>query len=83
MVHPYVPPCEDGNPISIAYCSPPSMLWRVFYHSVPCTLTVVNVDAVNDDVCHILYGDTGAVTNVDVGASSIDCFETVHDEFFL
>ena len=83
MVHPDVPSCEDGNPISITYCSPPSMLWRIFYHSVSWRLTVVHVDAVNDDVCHILYGDTGAVSNVDVGASSIDCLETVHNELFL
>ena len=83
MVHPYMPPCEYRDPISITYCSPPSVLWRVFYHSVSCRFTVVNVDAMNDDVAHILCHDTGTVTNVKVGASSVDCLETIHHQLFL
>ena len=56
MVHPDVPSYEDGIPISITYCSLGNMLWSIFYHIISCRLTVANVDAMNDDVCHMLYG---------------------------
>jgi hypothetical protein len=84
MVNPDVPSCKDGNPISLTNLSIPVMLWRISYHSVSGRPTIVDVDAMNDDVCHILNGDTGAtLTNVNVDATSIDRLETVHDQLFL
>lgn len=41
------------------------------------------VDAMDDDVGDIMYGDAWAISNVDTRASTIDCLEGVHDEFFL
>ena len=83
MVHPNVASSKDGDPISIADSSPPVMRGRIPHHSISCRLTIVNMNAVDDDVTHILNGDTWPIFNMDIHTPSVDCLETVHHQLFL
>lgn len=44
---------------------------------------MVHVDVVDDDVGHVLNSDATAAGDVDVGATPIDRFEAIDDEFML
>lgn len=42
---------------------------------------MVHVDVVDDDIRHVLNGNTSAAGDVDVGATAVDRFKTVDDKF--
>ena len=59
------------------------MLRGIPHHGIACLNAVVDANAMNDDVGHILYCNAGIVGNVNIGTSTIDCLVTIHDEFFF
>lgn len=59
------------------------MARRATNHCVPCGLTIMDVETVNYDVCDELDGDASPVGNVNIGSTSIDGLEAVHDELLL
>lgn len=79
MVHPYMPPSKDGNSITVRYGPPTRMVRGVPYISIPSLLTVVDVNAMDDDVSGIMYGNAWPTGNVNTGTSTIDGLEGVHD----
>lgn len=83
MVHPDVAPAEDRDAIAVRYGPPPVVLWGVAHHSVSAFLAVVYVDAVDDDVGHVLDGDAWSIGDVHACAPAIDGLERVHDQLLL
>lgn len=83
VVHPDMRSAEDGHAVAVRYSPPPEVPWGVTHHSIPSPLAVVYVNAVYDNVGHILYGDAWTTCYVDARSSTVDCFERVHDQFFL
>ena len=83
MVNPYMAGSKDGNGISISHGSPPKMSWRASHHGVPCGLAIMDVKTMDNDVSHKLDCDASAIGNMYIDSSSINGFETVHDEFLF
>lgn len=78
MVHPYVPPTKDGHSITVGF-SPPTRVFRgVSYVGIASLLTVMDVDAMDDDVSGIMYGNAGASSNMDTSTPTINGLEGVH-----
>jgi len=78
VVHPHVASSEDGHAVAVRHGSPPVVPWGGPHHSVPSLLAVVQVDAVDDHVRHVLDGDAGAAGDVHAGAAAVDGLEGVH-----
>jgi len=53
------------------------------HHGIASGFAVMDVDAVDDDVCHKLNRDASSISYVDIDSTPINCFEAVHYEFFL
>lgn len=83
MVDPDMPPTEYGNPIAVRYSPRAFVAWRVSYHSIPSLLAVMYVDAMDDDVAHVMYGDAWSSCNVDARTSTVDGFEGVHHQLLI
>jgi len=83
MVDPHVASSEDGHAVAVRHGSPPVVPWGGAHHGVPSLLAVVHVDAVDDDVRHVLHGDAGAAGDVHAGAAAVDCLEGVHQKLLL
>uniref|UniRef100_A0A1J3K5H8 Uncharacterized protein n=1 Tax=Noccaea caerulescens TaxID=107243 RepID=A0A1J3K5H8_NOCCA len=43
----------------------------------------MNMDPMDDDVRHELDRDAGAISDVDIDATAIDCLEAVHYQLFF
>lgn len=83
MVDPNVAGSKNGNSITVGHCPPPIMARGAPHHGVPRGLAVVNMKTVNDDIGDELDGNASPISNVDIGATGIDCLEAVHDQFLL
>lgn len=80
MINPNMARPKNRDPIAIRHRSPTIMRLRASNHGVTSTLTVVNVNPVNDDVRHVLNRNTCSTSDVHVHAATIDRFEAIHDE---
>ena len=56
VVYPDMARGEDGDAVAIRWGPPPGMLWGVAYVTVAPGLTVVDVEAVDDDVGRVVDG---------------------------
>lgn len=59
------------------------MLRRVPYNGAPAGLTVMNVDAVDDDVALVMDSDARPAGDVDASTSAVDGLERVHQQLLL
>ena len=83
VVHPNMASPEYGHPIPVWYRPPPVMVGGVPHIGVASLLAVVYVEAMNDNVGHVLDSNARPSRNVDAGASAVDGLERVHDQLFL
>ena len=83
MIHPHLATSEYRYPVAVRYSPPPVMARRIPHISIPSSLAIMNIYTMNDNVGHILYSDAWTSSNVHISSSSVDCFERVHDQFFL
>jgi len=75
MIDPHVASPEEGHSIPVRYSPPPVVPWGAPHHSITPGLTIVDVNPVDYDVSHVLYGDAGSTGYVDASSSAVDCFE--------
>lgn len=83
MVNPNVTGPKDGNGIAISECPPSIMRRGASNHSIASGLAIMDMDTMDDDIGDELDGNAGTKGNVDIGATTIDGLEAVHDEFLL
>lgn len=83
MVNPNVLTSKDGHPIAVRYSPPPGMLRRVSDIAIASLLTVMYVNAMNDDVGGIMNGYAWSISNVNTCTSTINSLERVHDQLLL
>jgi len=83
MIHPNMLRVKDGHSIAVGFRPKPRVLRRVSDVGVPRGLAIVNVNPVNDDVAHVVYGDAAAASDVHAGASTVDGLEGVHQKLLL
>lgn len=83
VVDPDVGPPEYRHPVTVRQRPPAVVLWGVPHVRVSSLLAVVDVEAVNYDVRHVLDRDAGASRDVDARSSAVDRLERVHHKLLL
>ncbi len=83
MVHPDIMGCKHVDAISIASPSTSQMRGRASDDRVSSRFAVMNVDAMDNDVAHILECVASATSDVDIVIATINCLEAVHDKLLL
>lgn len=81
VINPKITRPEYGNPIAVGFCSVPVMRWAWPDIGVAGLVTMVDVDVMDDDVGDVLESNAAPAGDVDVGATAVDGFEAVEDEF--
>ena len=79
MIDPYVLWSTYGDTIPLRRFPKPNMVRRVSYHGITNRFTVMNVDAMYDDVVDIMDGDAPGSGDVDARTPSVDGLVGVHD----
>lgn len=83
VVNPHVRAAENRDGVTIRRRPPPVMRRRVSHVSIASLLAVVDVDAVDDDVGHVLDGDARAAGDVYARSTAVYGLERVHDQLFF
>lgn len=83
VVNPNVTRPKDGNGIAISHGPPSKMGGGTANHSIASRLTIMDMDAMDDDIGDELDGNAGSISNVNVEATTINGFEAVHNEFLF
>ncbi|KAJ0927128.1 hypothetical protein HanRHA438_Chr04g0179201 [Helianthus annuus] len=83
MIDPNMASAEDRNTITISHGSPTKVRRRASNHGITGPLAVVNMQPMYDNVCNVLDRDASPVCDMNVNSASINCFETVHDQFLF
>ena len=83
VVNPHVGPSENRDSVTVRCRPPPVMRRRISDVSIPSLLAVVDVDAVDDDVGHVLGSDARATGDMDVRSTAVNGLERVHDQLFF
>lgn len=83
MVNPYMPPTEDGHPITIRYSPPAGVVRRVSDVGIPSLLTVMDMETMYDDVTGVMDGNAWPSSNVNASTPTINCLERVHHQLLL
>ncbi len=83
MVHPDIMGCKHIDAVSIASPSTSEMRGRASDDRVSRIFAVRNVDAMDNDVAHILECVASATSDVDIVIATINCLEAVHDKLLL
>lgn len=78
VVHPHVAPAKNGDAVAVRDRPPPVVVGRVPDVGVPALLAVVDVEAVDDHVGHVLDRDAGAARDVHARPAPVDRLERVH-----
>lgn len=78
-----MPRVKDGDAIAVRHRPPPVVARRVSNIGIPGRLTIVYMNAVNDNVTDIMNSDTSPTGNVYTRTPSVDGLEGVHDQFLL
>lgn len=52
-------------------------------HSIPSWLAIMDMDTMDDDIGDKLNSNAGSKGNMNIGATTINSLEAVHDEFLL
>ncbi|GAV57265.1 hypothetical protein CFOL_v3_00803, partial [Cephalotus follicularis] len=53
------------------------------YHGIPSGLAIMNVETMNNHICHELDGDACTVSNMDIRPTTINGLKAVHNELLL
>lgn len=80
MVDPDILGAEEGDPIAVARRPLPDVVDGVPDHAAPPRFDVVDLQAVDDHVPHVLDGDAGAVGDLDGGAAAVDGLVALDDQ---
>lgn len=83
MIHPHVASTEDRNSVTVRYSPPPIMARRVPHISIPALLAVMYVQAMDNNVGHVLYSNAWPPGNVHICATAVDRLERIHDQLLL
>lgn len=83
VINPNVAGTKDGDGITIGHGSPTKVGWRAANHRIACGFAVMDVEAMDDDIGDKLDGNARAISNVDIGTTTIYGLEAVHDKFLL
>lgn len=83
VVDPHVAPSEDGDAVSVRHGPVPVVLGGVPDVGVPPLLAVVDVEAVDNDVRHVLHGEAGPAGYVHAGPPPVDRLERVEHQLLL
>lgn len=59
------------------------MTRRAPNHGIPCGLTIMYMQTMDNYICHKLHRDTSPIRNVHINSSSIYGLEAVHDQFLF
>lgn len=79
MIHPNVASAEDGNAVTIRHSPPAIMARRVPHISISALLAVMYVQAMNNNVGHVLDSYAWSPGNVHVRTTAINGLERIHD----
>ena len=83
MVDPDLPRPEYGDSVAVRFPTPSHVCGGWSDVGVPRGHAVVNVDAVDDDVAHVLQGHAAPAGDVHIGSSPVYGLEAVDDELVL
>lgn len=83
VVDPDMAAAEDGDAVAVRQRPVPVVPGGVPDVGVPALLAVVDVEAVDDDVRHVLDGDARPAGDVHAGAPAVDGLEGVEHELLL
>lgn len=83
VIDPHITRAIDRNGVAISLPSVAEMVGAAANHRGSRLLDVVDVQAVDDDIVHVLNGDARATRDVHIGAPPVDGLEAVHDELVL
>jgi hypothetical protein len=77
MVHPDIMGCKHIDPVSIASPSTSETRGRASDDRVSRRFAVMNVDAMHNDVAHILECEASATSDVDIVIATINCLDAL------
>ena len=83
MINPNMAAAEDRNAVPVRYGSESEMSRGISHVRVSPWLTVVNVETMDYNVCHVLNGNARPTGDMDASATAVDGFEGIHNQFFF
>lgn len=83
VVDPNVTRSKYGNGVTVGHCPPTIVCGGASHHGIPCGFAVMDVETMDDNICHILDCDAASISNVHIGSSPINCLEAVHNKLLL
>lgn len=75
MVDPDMFSSKDRHSITVRHSPPTRVLWGVPYITISPSLAIVNVDAVDYDICRVMDRYAWPTCHVDAGPTPVDGFE--------
>lgn len=83
MINPYMLTWKYGNPITIGRIPPSRMLRWISYIPIASFLTIMYVNAMDNDVSSKMYGNAWPIGNVNTCTSTINCLVRVHNQLLV
>ncbi|GLJ17509.1 hypothetical protein SUGI_0304530 [Cryptomeria japonica] len=83
MIYPNCTSSKDRNSIFVTPGFVPIMSQGAPHICISCRLTVMDMDAMYDDIGQIIYCNARSVFYMNIGASTIDCLVIFNDKLLL